>query len=157
MSERTSIHRTFTLERVYDVPAARVFSAFADPVAKQRWFRGPAEWARTKYALDFRVGGSESSSVGPPEGPAHIFEARYYDIVPDERIVFAYEMYFDELRISVSLTTIELSPEGDGTRLTFTEQGVFLDDYDNAVGREEGSVGLLDALGAELSGVAVEG
>ena len=31
-------HATFTLERSYPVPPARVFAAWADPAAKASWF-----------------------------------------------------------------------------------------------------------------------
>ena len=85
------------------------------------------------------------------------FNALYQDIVPDERIVFTYDMHLDGRRISVSLTTIELRPAGSGTRLTFTEQGAFLDGFDNVEGREEGTRELLDALGAELERAAASG
>ena len=46
--------------------------------------------------------------------------------------------------------TVDLKPAGKGTNLTFTEQGAFLDGFDDAAGRERGTVELLDALGAEL-------
>ena len=59
-------------------------------------------------------------------------------------------MHLDETRISVSLATVEFKPEGDGTRLIFTEQGAFLDGYDEPAQREHGTGELLDALGAEL-------
>ena len=78
------------------------------------------------------------------------FDAIYQDIVPNERIMFSYDMHLDDRRISVSLTTIEFKPEGSGTRLAFTEQGAYLDGWDNPADREEGTAGLLDALGAEL-------
>jgi hypothetical protein len=53
--------------------------------------------------------------------------------------------------MSISLTTVEFKPEGTGTRLIFTEQGVFLDGTDWAAGREQGTQGLLDKLGAALT------
>ena len=77
-------------------------------------------------------------------------DARYHDIVPDQRIVYAYDMYLDQTRISVSLATVELQPVGNGTRLLFTEQGAFLDGHDQPQYREQGTGDLLDALGAEL-------
>jgi hypothetical protein len=60
-------------------------------------------------------------------------------------------MLLDDVRISVSLTTVELEATGSGTRLTFTEQGVYLDGYDDAGEREHGPGELLDQLGAELA------
>ncbi|HZZ35516.1 MAG TPA: hypothetical protein VFE03_07295, partial [Caulobacteraceae bacterium] len=62
----------------------------------------------------------------------------------------SYEMHLDEAKISVSLTTIELRPAGAGTRLVFTEQGAFLDGWDNPALRESGTRELLDALEASL-------
>ncbi len=95
-------------------------------------------------------GGRETNRGGPKGGPVHTFEAIYQDIVPNERIIFSYDMHLDETRISVSLTTIEFEPKGKGTRLTFTEQGAYLDGYDKPDGREHGTRELLDALGAYL-------
>jgi uncharacterized protein YndB with AHSA1/START domain len=71
--------------------------------------------------------------------------------VPDERIVYAYEMHMDDVKISVSLATVEFKPDGAGTRMIFTEQGVFLDSFEDGGGREQGTRVLLDQLGAALS------
>jgi uncharacterized protein YndB with AHSA1/START domain len=82
---------------------------------------------------------------------AYTYEALYRDIVPDQRIVYTYDMLLHETRISVSLATVEFTPEGDGdTRLVFTEQGAFLDGHESPARRAEGMGGLLDALGEEL-------
>jgi uncharacterized protein YndB with AHSA1/START domain len=151
MSTRSVTHSTFVVERVYDASPARVFHAFADPEAKARWFTHPDEWIAKEPAMDFRVGGRESVSGGPKDGPVHSFSSIYQDIVPNERIVYSYDMHMDDVRISVSLATIEFFPAGDGTRLVMTEQGAFLDGYDDAGAREQGTNLLLDALGAALA------
>lgn len=150
MSERSVTHDTFVLERTYDAPVARVFAAFADWEAKKRWFGGPPDWDEVEAHMDFRVGGREVSKGGPKGGPLHAMEARYYDIVPDERIVYAYEMYLDDKRISVSVSTIELTGEGQRTKLKLTEQGAYLDGFDNGSIRKTGMSELLDALGESL-------
>jgi uncharacterized protein YndB with AHSA1/START domain len=150
MTERKVTHSTFVVERTYPASPARVFAAFADPKIKDRWFAGPEEWRPDEREMDFRVGGRETSRGGPKGGPIHAFDALYYDIVPNERIVFAYDMHLDDLRISVSLATIELKPDGAGTRLVYTEQGAFLDGFDDPAGREHGTGELLDQLGRVL-------
>jgi uncharacterized protein YndB with AHSA1/START domain len=150
MSQRSARHATFVIERSFDAAPALVFHAFADPAAKARWFRGPSEWERGPQEFDFRVGGRERSSGGPKGGPVHLFNCVYQDIVPNERIVYSYDMHLDQTRISVSLATVEFRPEGKGTRLIFTEQGVFLDGYDDAGSREHGTGWLLDKLGQSL-------
>jgi uncharacterized protein YndB with AHSA1/START domain len=150
MSERSTHHATFVIERVYDAAPSRVFHAFADPGAKARWFVGPDNWDKSNHKLDFRVGGRESVSGGPPGGPVHSYNAVYQDIVPNERIVSTYDMHMDETRTSVSLATVEFKPDGAQTRLIFTEQGVFFDGHDNAAERERGTRELLNNLDAAL-------
>jgi hypothetical protein len=54
------------------------------------------------------------------------------------------------VKISVSLATIEFEKTGAGTRLTVTEQGAFLDGYDDAGSRERGTAALLDRLEESL-------
>ena len=56
-------------------------------------------------------------------------------------------MHLDERKISVSLATMELTAEGEGCRVKVTEQGLFLDGYDDAGSRERGTAFLLDRLG----------
>src|SRR6187399_1939586 len=147
---RSVTHTTFVIERTYAVAPGRVFAAFADPNLKERWFAMPPDWVDTHHVLDFRVGGHETNYGGPPGGTVHRFEARYQDIVEDERIVYSYDLYLDDQRVSVSLATIELRAEADGTRMTCTEQGAFLYEFDDPACREHGTKVLLDALGASL-------
>lgn len=151
-TERSAVHATFVIERVYDATPTRVFNAWSQPEAKARWFVGPEAWKKSDHTLDFRIGGREHVSGGPPGGPAHSYDAVYQDIVPNERIVSTYDMHMDDERISVSLATLEFTPSGAGTKLVYTEQGVFLDGYDNAAEREHGTRDLLDKLDAALRG-----
>jgi uncharacterized protein YndB with AHSA1/START domain len=152
MTKRCVTHGTFTIERVYQAQPPRVFAALSDPAEKTRWFHGPEEWGPDDYSMDFREGGLEVSRGGPQGGPIISYEARFEDIVPDQRIVSTYVMHHDDKRISVSLAIVDLQPEGSGTRLTFTESGAYLDDFDKPEVREHGTAELLDTLGTYLSG-----
>jgi uncharacterized protein YndB with AHSA1/START domain len=156
MSQRSAHHATFTIERRFDHPPARVFAAFADPQAKKLWFKGPAEWLGPPLKLDFRVGGQEENSGKEPNGPLHVYRATIHDIVPDERIVTTYAMHMNEKLMSVSTATTEFRPDGAGTLLILTEQGVYLDGDGpaDARSREEGTNALLDNLQASLAGRA---
>jgi hypothetical protein len=46
---------------------------------------------------------------------------------------------------------MQLKADGARTTLLVTEQGAFLDGYDDAGSREQGTNDLLDALGASLA------
>ena len=144
-------HGSFCIERSYPHAPAKVFRAFADRAAKERWFGGEAgQWEELERHFDFRPGGSERAKGRWSSGMVSDFDCRYYDIVPDERIVYAYEMHLNALKISVSLATIELEAQGPGTLLRITEQGVFLNGFEDGGGREQGTNQLLDRMGATL-------
>ena len=146
MSERSVEHATIVIERRYPASPERTFAAWAEVAAKARWF-GVSEG---ELELDFRVGGEERHRGTLPDGRVYTYEAVYQDIVRPRRILYTYEMHLDDSRISISLATVEFTPEHDCTRLVFTEQGAFLDGHEPAASRDEGMGGLLDALGKEL-------
>ncbi|CAM3217135.1 SRPBCC family protein [Paenibacillus lupini] len=140
MNERFVKHATFVVERTYQASAERVFEAWADPEVKGKWFSKPDQF-------EFRVGGREYSSGGPPEGPVFTFDAVYQDILTNQRIVYTYTLDMNETRMSVSTTTIELFEAEGATKLVFTEQGAFFDGHDTPEIREHGTGEMLDALG----------
>ena len=148
---RSVVHGAFHLERAYDATAEEVYRALSDEAAKSRWFFGPEGWRLIERTMDFRVGGRERVKGGFDGGVTTTFDAVYHDIVPRERIVYTYEMHLDDRKISVSLATLQIKPEGRGrTRLTVDEQGAFLDGYDDAGARERGTSELLDKIAASL-------
>lgn len=152
MTQRSAVHETFCLERTYDAPPGRVWKALSEQEAKAAWFAGPpGEWEIIERRWDFRVGGHERARGRFSSGAESDFNAWYHDIVAGERLVYAYTMHIDGRQISVSLGTMEVQPAGEGTRLIYTEQGVFLDGLDNADQRRQGTEHLLDALGRSLS------
>ena len=150
MRKRSTHPATFVIERYFAASPAEVFAAWADPEVKARWFVGCDEREKSDHKLDFRVGGRQSVSGGPPGGPPHLFNAVYQDIVPDERIVYTYDMHLDKWRISVSLASVELKLAKSGTRMIFTEQAVFLDGIDSPAAREQSTRDLLDNLDVVL-------
>lgn len=147
--EHSTVHGTFVLEHTYPAAPERVFAAWTSAQAKTRWFVSTPEGGgiTVPLSLDFQVGGTELLKAAMADGTEYTYQARYEDIVPGERIVATTQMYKDEQRISVSVTTVELAPAGDGTRLTLTEQGTYLDGLDEPKWREAGTRRQLDALG----------
>jgi uncharacterized protein YndB with AHSA1/START domain len=148
--QHSVIHSTFSIERTYPQSPARVFFAHANEAMKRRWLAEGEGWTVNKFTLDFRVGGSEISRFRYLDGPEITYDAIIQDIIPDQRIVFAYRMAVGPNPISVSLSTVELVPAGNGTRLIYTEQGAYFDDEDAPKNREHGSRELLEKLAEEL-------
>jgi uncharacterized protein YndB with AHSA1/START domain len=152
VTSKSVIHDTFTIERTYPAPASRVFAAFASKEAKDAWgdtgdlSEPGADAGETEF--DFRVGGHERFGFGY-QGVSYRYDACYYDLVPDQRIIYGYEMHADGARISVSVATIEFVPTASGTALRWTEQGAYLDGFDGAEApqfRREGTGEMLDGL-----------
>ena len=146
MSERSVEHATIVIERRYPASPERTFAAWADGAAKARWL-GVSEG---ELELDFSVGGEERHRGTLPDGRVYTYQAVYQDIVRPQRILYTYEMLLDDSRVSISLATAEFTPEHEGTRLVFTEQGAFLDGHEAPARRDKGMGSLLDALGKEL-------
>jgi uncharacterized protein YndB with AHSA1/START domain len=155
MTDRSVSHGSFVVERWYPAVPARVFAAWTDAGAKQIWMDDPDYLEdETEYELDFRVGGYERFGGLTPDGKHYRCDARYYDIVPGHRIVYSYEMQAGGDLVSVSLTTVVIVTDGDGTRLTYTEQGVFVDGIEKPEEREQGCISMLDNLGKYLDSAA---
>ncbi|HEX4214276.1 MAG TPA: SRPBCC domain-containing protein [Candidatus Dormibacteraeota bacterium] len=154
VSDRSVTHATLVLEHSYTAPPARVFDAWADPVSKTRWFTGELDPAAAPMELDFRVGGTERVVSRAEGGQLIVYEGIYRDIVPGERIIVSNWIDVDGRRISVSQFTAEFQSDGDGTRLTVTEQGAYLDGQDTPDSRAVGIRAQLEALDVELGGEA---
>lgn len=157
MTERSVIHDTFVIERTYPASPSRVFAAFASNDAKDAWGDtgdiAEAEPATGLAEFDFRIGGHERFGH-VYQGVSYTYDAIYYDIVPDQRLVYSYEMYAGSARISVSVATIEFAETDDGTRLTWTEQGAYLDGFDGEDAprlRQGGTSEMLDGLAKYLA------
>lgn len=125
----SAVHGSFCVDVDFGVARGEVFRGFAEPASRCRWFRLPGGSATARHVLDFRVGGGESAENVFVSGDVeeHLaYRSWFLDIVPDTRIVHAYEVAVDGSRRWVSLVTVELADEASGCRLTWTEQYTWL-------------------------------
>lgn len=125
MSQSSVVHNTFSIEKEYPHALEKVFNAFADPVKKRRWFAEGEGFVVDSFQMDFQVGGKETClfriQEGPVAGQLCRNDSWYLDIVPNHRIVTAYNMTLGGNCISSSLSTVELSSANGRTLLKFTE------------------------------------
>ena len=149
--ERRLARAGFTLTRDYPLPVTRVWDAFAHEEQKLAWFGSGDTFEAGEWVFDFRVGGRDVAEGAFHNGPASRYEATYTDIVAHNRIVTTYDMWLDKVHMSTSVASFEFEPIDEGTRFTHVEHGVFFDQFwADGPNREQGSRGLLDALGNYL-------
>jgi len=147
-------HGQLTVERDYAYPLERVYAAWTTAEAKSRWFaQGDDDFIdrQQEYSLDFRVGGTERVSAQLKSGKKLEIETRFWDIVPNERIVATYDVLIGGRRLSVSLWSVVFVPTETGTKLITVEDGAFLDGLDNAESRREGVEWDMDHLETYLA------
>ena len=151
MTEPTTIHSSFVLERNYPVTPDKLFAALADPTKKRRWFADSEHYETEQFEMDFQIGGKEEARyLFKPGTPIAGMTIRntgiYHDIVPGKRVVLSYAMTLDHRPMTVSLATFELVPAEQGTDLILTHQGAFFEGSDTPQMREGGWRTLLGKL-----------
>jgi uncharacterized protein YndB with AHSA1/START domain len=141
MTSSTFAHGTFAIERRWQAPPARIFSAWADPQLKAQWFTGPPDkWTLVRRTLDFRSGGTEVlEGRFADSGMSTLYEARFHLIEPDRRLVYAYDLHLSGRFHSVTLASLWLEPDTGKTRVVYTEQIIFLDGRDGTMERRRGT------------------
>ena len=154
---RSIKHDSFVIERILNYSPEALYHAWTVPEAKARWFNGPHDkWTEQVREMDVRVGGRERVIGKFADGSESRFEALYFDIVPERRLVYTYDMFWQGKKISVSLASIEFvalgKDPGRSSKLIVTEQHAFLDGYEDGGSRERGTLGLMDNLVVALGG-----
>ena len=122
---------TFTITRTFEASPSEVYSAFASLESRAAWFKGPEGWIQSNRELDFRVGGHERMEGEFGSGVTTGYTSHFYDLVPDQRIVNSFDVTINGRIYSASLTTTLFEAIEEGTKMTLTEQIVYLD---NAAG-----------------------
>ncbi len=126
-AERQAIITSSNSSAISTFAPELVFFAYANPDAKRAWFTGPPEWDNTPGEMDFRIGGRETSSGGPKGEWTSLYDSRYLDIVPNERIINAFSMYIDGRADHLLAGDDRVRAKDGGTDVNLTEQIVFLD------------------------------
>jgi uncharacterized protein YndB with AHSA1/START domain len=152
-TKHSQVHNTFVIERTYPVPVADVWHAMTDNDAREQWFGGGLNdtFEAEERSHEFKIGGGGFETGRWHDGPQTRFVSQYTNIVDQERFVYTYDLWVDAGHLSTSLTTVTMEAIAEGTRLTFTEQGVHYDGLDSPAQREKGTNGLLDQLGEYLT------
>lgn len=111
-----------TMERIYNATPARVFAAWSNAKARERWGRPNDEEIIVYDQADFRVGGEDVSRCGPKGDLRWLARVRYMEIIQDTRIVMAEHVSEAGTAKASALITVEFEPVGKATKLTLSLQ-----------------------------------
>jgi uncharacterized protein YndB with AHSA1/START domain len=128
------------LSRVFDAPRSLVWEAWSKAEYVKRWFT-PAPLTTPRCEVDLRTGGVFYLVMKMPDGLELPMDARFVEVVPQERIVFSATIHGG---VEVH-TTVAFSDEGDGkTRLDVHQ--VYSHESDATRGAPQGWKATLDQL-----------
>jgi uncharacterized protein YndB with AHSA1/START domain len=113
---------SLTLERRFDAPPARLFSAWTEPKKLAQWFCHVGSDLLLAES-DARVDGRYRFVMRTPSGEEHDVSGTFREVVADRKLVFSWAWRSTPER--QSLVTVEFAPDGDGTLLTLTHEQFF--------------------------------
>jgi len=114
---------TVRFQRVLRAPAERVYRAFIDPDAMNKWLP-PHGFTGRVHEMDARVGGGyRMSFTNLSNGQSHSFGGLYLELVPGERI--RHTDRFDDTNLPGEMvTTIDLKTTSVGTEVNIEQAGI---------------------------------
>ncbi|WP_417718540.1 SRPBCC domain-containing protein [Salipiger sp.] len=124
--QQTICHTDFTIVRQLKTSPRHAFRFWSDAALKARWNDCHTDWTVLSEGFDFRVGGGEHKHWRMPDGEELAVTLHYLDILPDERLLYAYQMTHGGVRLSGSLVTVTFAAADGGTRMDYTEQAALL-------------------------------
>lgn len=132
MSEPKVVHSTFVVERSFPKPVDTVYAALSKPEKVKQWFAEGDKHDLVEFNLNFAEGGIQRlvyrmREGTPVAGMVIDNEARFQEIVQNDRVVMATTMKFNGKRVVASQITFELVPSPKGTDLICTHQGAYFE------------------------------
>ena len=114
---------TVRLHRVLRAPAERIYRAFVDPAAFERWLP-PFGFVGKVHSMEPVVGGAwRMSFTNFGTGNSHSFGGKYLELVPGQRI--AYDATFDDANLPGAMkTTVTLTPVSCGTEMSVVQEDI---------------------------------
>lgn len=114
---------TVRLHRVFRAPAERIYKAFTDKSALERWLP-PYGFTGTVHEIDVRVGGGyRMSFTNFATGGSHTFTVRFIELVANQRILHT-DRFDDETLAGELVVSIDLKPVSCGTDISIVQEGI---------------------------------
>ena len=139
MNETKDLTEAIILERTFDAPVGRVWTALTDVDQMREWYFDLTEFKpQVGFEFDFIV---------EHEGNSYHHLCRVTDVVPEKRIAYTWRYKGEP---GDSLVTFELFPDGNKTRLKLTHTGIETFPRTSAYARKNFEAGWTAIIGSEL-------
>lgn len=142
-SDPSTTNPELRMSRVFDAPKSLVFEAWSKAEHLSRWFT-PAPLTTPSCEVDLRPGGVFRLVMRMPDGVEHPMDARFTEVVADERIAFKAKIHGD-LEVQTTVTFAE----HDG-KTTLRVHQVYSRESDATRGAHAGWTQTLDQLAAHV-------
>lgn len=114
---------TVTLHRVLRATPERVYRAFIDPDAMNKWLPPHGFTCKVTH-MDARVGGSyKATFTNFSSGNSHSFGGSFVELVENERLVYT-DTFDDPNLPGQMLTSISIRPVSCGVEINITQEGI---------------------------------
>jgi uncharacterized protein YndB with AHSA1/START domain len=135
------------MTRVFDAPKRLVFEAWSKAEYVSRWFT-PAPLTTPECEVDLRTGGAFRLVMQMPDGTRFPMDAKFVEVIPNERIVFAATIH-GNVEVHTTVTFTE-----SGGKTTLAVHQVFSHETDATRGANAGWTQTLDQLAVEVTALA---
>lgn len=121
MTQPGSTPTALRIERLYTASPERLYEAWTRPEWISRWFAPTPEHTVVVPIFEPEIGGRYRLEFHHSGGNVHIVEGVFRELTPGRRIAMTWGWVHREFPDD-TLVTVELTPEGSGTRLVLTHE-----------------------------------
>lgn len=109
------MNTTLKTRRLFSATPSKIFAAFQDGNSLAQWW-GPKDFRNTFRTFEFKSGGQWVYTMHAPNGVDYPNESVFREVVPNSKVVIEHtaQPWFQ--------LTITLTPQGDKTLLTWSQQ-----------------------------------
>lgn len=139
MSTKANLAEPVVVERIFNAPVARVWKALTDADEMRIWYFDLKEFKPERgFEFEFSV---------EHEGMNYHHLCRVTEVIPQKKIAYTWRYKGEP---GDSLVTIELSPDGNKTKLRLTHEGLETFPKTPAFARKNFEAGWTQIIGSEL-------
>jgi uncharacterized protein YndB with AHSA1/START domain len=139
LTKTNDLAGTIIVERTFDAPVGRVWTALTDVNEMRQWYFDLKEF-KAEIGFEFEF-------VVEHEGTTYHHLCKVTEVIPQRKIAYTWRYKAEP---GDSLVTFKLFPEGDRTRLKLTHTGIETFPKTPAYARKNFEAGWIAIVGSEL-------